>query len=60
MSTKAIGLNAITYLRDVLLRISSETDVKKLTPRGWQEHYAEQVAGDRDTAVARLLDRPIG
>jgi transposase len=57
MTAKAIGLNAITYLRDVLLRISTETDVKKLTPRGWQEHYAEQVAKDRDTAVAQLLDR---
>ncbi len=57
MTAKAIGLNAITYLRDVLLRISTESDVKKLTPRGWQEHYAEQVAQDRDDAVSRLLDR---
>jgi transposase len=57
MTAKAIGLNAIAYLRDVLLRISTETDVKKLTPRGWQEHYAEQAARDRDSAVSRLLDR---
>jgi len=28
-----------------------------LTPRGWQEHYAEQVALDREDAVSRLLDR---
>jgi len=57
MTAKAIGLNAITYLRDVLLRISTESDVQKLTPRGWQEHYAEQVALDREDAVSRLLDR---
>lgn len=57
MTAKAIGLNAITYLRDVLLRIATETDVKKLTPRGWQEHYADQVAQERDDAVSRLLDR---
>jgi len=57
MTAKAIGLNAITYLRDVLLRISTESDVKKLTPRGWHEHYAEQVARDRDDAVSRLLGR---
>lgn len=57
MTAKALGLNAITYLRDVLLRISTESDVKKLTPRGWREHYADQVARDRDDAVSRLLDR---
>ncbi len=57
MTAKAIGLNAIAYLRDILLRISTETDVKKLTPRGWQEHYADQVAQDREGAVARLLGR---
>lgn len=57
MTAKAIGLNAITYLRDVLLRISTETDAKKLTPRGWQEHYADQVARGREGAVSRLLGR---
>ena len=57
MTAKALGLNAITYLRDVLLRISTETDVKRLTPRGWQENYAVKVAQDRDSAVSRLLGR---
>ena len=57
MTAKAIGLNAITYLRDVLLRISTETDVTKLTPNGWLEHYSEQVAEERQDAVSRLLDR---
>ena len=57
MTAKAIGLNAITYLRDVLLRISTETDVTKLTPSGWREHYADQVAQERDGAIDRLLGR---
>ena len=43
MSAKAIGLNPKAYLKDVLLRISSESDVAKLTPHGWKEHYAEEV-----------------
>ncbi|MEW6072188.1 MAG: transposase [Planctomycetota bacterium] len=57
MTAKTIGVNPITYLRDVLLRISTETDVTKLTPRGWQEHYADQVVQERKDAVARLLAR---
>ena len=55
MTAMAIGLNAITYLRDVLLRTSQESDVKKLTPSGWAEQYAEQVAKDRDDAASKLL-----
>lgn len=57
MTAKAIGVNPITYLRDVLLRISTETDVRKLTPSGWLEHYAEQVTEERQAAVAHLLKR---
>ena len=55
MTAKAIGIDPVMYLRDVLLRIGSESDVDKLTPHGWKLHFAEQVALDRETAVARLL-----
>lgn len=30
------------YFRDVLVHIPTCTDVLKLTPRGWQEHYATE------------------
>ncbi|MBL8839921.1 MAG: IS66 family transposase [Planctomycetes bacterium] len=40
---KEIGVVPQTYLRDVLLRIGRETDVAKLTPHGWKQHFAGQV-----------------
>jgi len=52
MSAKAHGLNPAHYLRDVLLRIAVESDVSKLTPAGWKEHFAEQVQAERDAATA--------
>ena len=57
MSAKAHGLNPAHYLRDVLLRIGTETDVKKLTPAGWKRHFAAQVQAERDQATALLLTR---
>lgn len=56
MTAKAIGLNPVTYLRDVLIRTSRETDVTKLTPHGWREHYGKQVAREHEAAVARLAE----
>lgn len=32
MTAKAIGVNPVGYLRDVLLRVAREPDVLKLTP----------------------------
>ncbi len=55
MTAKAIGINPVDYFRDVLLRIARESDVSKLTPHGWKQHFAEGVAADREIAVARLL-----
>ena len=55
MTAKAIGVNPVDYLRDVLLRVARESDVQKLTPHGWKKHFAENVAADREVAVARLL-----
>jgi transposase len=55
MSAKAHGLNPIHYLRDILVRIGTETDVKRLTPRGWKQHFAAEVQAERDKATALLL-----
>ena len=52
---KAIGVDPKTYLRDVLERIAKESDVTKLTPHGWKEHFAAAVAGQRDALLAKLV-----
>ena len=57
MTAKAIGINPAVYLRDVLQRISTETDVAKLTPHGWQDHFGQQVKAEHDAAIARLAGR---
>ena len=51
---KAIGVDPKTYLRDVLERIAKESDVTKLTPRGWKKHFAAEVAAQRDSLLAKL------
>ena len=55
MTAKAIGLNPQTYLRDVLLRIARESDVEKLTPHGWKQHFAADVEAERQAAVAYFV-----
>lgn len=57
MSAKAAGLDPRIYFRDVLLRISRESDPAKLVPLGWREHFAAEVAAERDAAVAKILGR---
>ena len=42
-TAKEIGLDPRLYLRDVLLRIGHESDVAKLTPHGWKQHFAVDV-----------------
>lgn len=54
MTAKAIGLDPRVYLRDVILRIAHETDVAKLTPHGWREHFQAEVAAERDAALAHF------
>ena len=54
-TAKAIGINPQVYIRDVLLRIAHETDVKKLTPHGWQKHLAAEVEAERQAAMARFV-----
>jgi len=53
-TAKAVGIDPRTYLRDVLTRISECSDVTKLTPHGWKEHFAEEVAERRDLALRTI------
>ena len=55
MTAKAIGLNPQAYLRDVLLRVARESDVAKLTPHGWKEHFADDVHAERQAVLARFV-----
>lgn len=54
MSAKAAGIDPKVYLRDVLLRIARETDVAKLTPHGWRDHFQVEVEAERH-AVTRAF-----
>ncbi len=53
---KAIGINPSVYLADVLVRIAHETDVKKLTPHGWKEHFQAEV----EERLRGAEKRPLG
>ncbi len=52
MTAKAIGINPQIYLRDIQSRLARESDVRKLTPHGWKEHFAEQVEREHRVVVA--------
>jgi len=43
-----------------MLRIAHETDVAKLTPHGWQEHFQPEVEADRDAALAYFASQKPG
>jgi hypothetical protein len=51
-TAKATGLDPRIYLRDVMLRIARESDVAKLTPHGWREHFQVEVEAERAAALA--------
>lgn len=55
MTAKAAGVDPRTYLRDLLLRVARETDVAKLTPHGWKEHFQAEVEQERRAAMGALL-----
>ena len=55
MTAKAAGIDPCTYLRDVLMRIARETNVAKLTPHGWREHFQDEVEAERQEAVAAFV-----
>ena len=50
----AAGVNVKLYLRDVLQRIRTERDVKKLLPHAWKENFEEEVMGRREEIVDLL------
>ena len=52
----AIGLDPHIYFRDLCTRIGTESDVTKLVPHGWKEHYWPLLQKSRDEIVQRLLD----
>lgn len=54
-TAQAAGVNVKLYLRDVLQRIATETDVRKLLPRAWKEHFEAEVIGRRNEIVDLLI-----
>lgn len=56
MTAKAAGIDPRLYIRDVLTRIADESDVSKLTPRGWKEHHAPSVEAHRLSILERMAD----
>jgi transposase len=55
MTAKAAGVHAGDYFRDVLLRISTCTDAKRLTPHGWKQHFEPEVTGRRQALLEQLV-----
>jgi transposase len=55
---KAAGVDPREYFRDVLLRIATCSDVTKLTPHGWKEHFLPEVERRRHDALQRLFATP--
>ncbi len=55
MTAKAAGIHPGDYFKDVLLRLSTCTDAKKLTPHGWQQHFAAEVAERRHAILQQIL-----
>ncbi len=55
MTAKAAAIDPRISLRDVLLRVARETDVAKLTPHGWREHFQAEVEEERQAALASFL-----
>jgi transposase len=51
----AIGVDAHAYFRDLLVRIAHESDVTKLTPHGWKQHFEAEVREQREEVLSRIL-----
>lgn len=56
-SAKAAQIDPRTYLRDVLIRISHEPDVAKLTPLGWKEKFADRLRAQRNGVLHDLISQ---
>jgi len=48
-------VNPLVYFRDLMLRIGKCSDVKKLTPHGWKQHFSEEVDARRLQVLASIL-----
>jgi transposase len=55
MTAKAAGVEPREYFRDVLLRISTCSDVTRLTPHGWKVHFQPEVHARRDEILQKLI-----
>ena len=55
MTAKAAGIHPGDYFKDVLLRISTCTDAKLLTPHGWKQHFEAEVTERRHTILQQIL-----
>ena len=53
-TAEAAGVNAKDYLRDVLVRIATEKDVKKMLPHAWKKHFEGEVTGRRNEILNLL------
>ena len=51
-------MNAKLYLRDVLQRFAVESDVKRLLPHGWKQHYEAEVVGRRHERLGIAGEQP--
>lgn len=51
----AAGINPLVYFRDLLMRISTCSDVTKLTPHGWKQHFMADVEAERERLLASVL-----
>ena len=54
MTAKAAGIHPGDYFKDVLLRISTCTDAKLLTPHGWKGHFEAEVTQRRHALLEQL------
>ena len=55
-TAEAAGVNVKLYLRDVLQRISVETDARRLLPLAWKENFEAEVIGRRNEIVELLVE----
>jgi hypothetical protein len=51
---RELGIEPRVYLWDVMQRISTETDVGKLTPTGWKANFAEVAMKNWESLVAKM------
>ena len=55
MTAKAAGIHPGDYFKDVLLRLSTCTDAKLLTPHGWKQHFEAEVTERRHALLQQIL-----